>query len=331
MDVTTPVPASAEPPAEPIADPLRAYRTWAWRFFAILAAVVGLGLLLVLTAHDQDPLAVAGVLVIGGLSAALLVVFLQGIDRQAAWAVHAIAPVCAIVIVFGILRAAAALLSNSITIPLEVIGAALVLSRPHPASLMPALGPPDDRRVTLLVGALAVTQLAPYLFGQVGTGGFLGVQPRDLDLAISISCDQVAAGGTAPVTVSWSWRRGEPLPPSFDGIVLSWYGFTDSPDASDAGMFIPNEPRTSDPHIGVGGEGQALGALQPYAQQGPYIEFAIDHRGGLSGGEIAFDFARSESTARSGVVNVQLWYAHGARWVERYESETCQWGAQQTS
>ena len=163
--------ASAASPPEAPTVPLLAYRTWAWRFFAILDAVVILGGLLALTAQGQDPIAVAMLLILAGAGIAVLTVLLVGIDRSAAWAIHTIAPACSIIIVFGLLRAVVALTTNSINIPLEVIGAGLVLSRPHPAAAMPRLSGRDPRSVTLMVGAMAVMQLAPYLAAYTAASG----------------------------------------------------------------------------------------------------------------------------------------------------------------
>ena len=320
--------ASAASPPEAPTIPLLAYRTWAWRFFAILDAVVILGGLLALTAQGQDPIAVAMLLILAGAGIAVLTVLLVGIDRSAAWAIHAIAPACSIIIVFGVLRAVVALTTNSIDIPLEVIGAGLVLSRPHPAAAMPRLSGRDPRSVTLMVGAMAAMQLAPYLAGPVGTGGLLGVQPADLDMLVEVRCDQVVAGRSIDVAVRWTWARSELLTPAADGILVQWSATTAGSGEPDPGLALDGQPRIGSANVWVGGEGAASGALGPHANESPGVEFGIHHPNGLEPARIDLELTPVDATAGSGSGSVEVWtwYAHGDRWTQQSQLVGCRWG-----
>ena len=315
----------AASPSETDTAPLLAYRTWAWRFFAILDAVVVLAALLVLTAQGQDPIGVAMLLILAGAGIALLTVLVVGIDRAAPWAIHAIAPVCTLVIVFGVLRVFVALTSNSITIPLEVIGAALVLSRPHPVAAMPPLSRPDSRSVTLLVGGMALMQLAPYLAGPVGTGGLLGVQPADLDMSVEVRCDEVVANGPIPVAVRWTWRRWELLSPDADGMLVQWYATTNGSEAANGGLTLEHEPRVVGDHEWSSGFGAATGALEPHKAEAPFWELGIGRSDAQRGGSVHLDLRPIDPTATSGTVEVWTWYAHGDRWTQQSQVIGCNW------
>jgi hypothetical protein len=55
-----------------------------------------------------------------------------------------------------------ALSQNNVSIPLEAIGALMVLSREHGRENLPELIEPDRRNVTLAVAALVAAALLPY-------------------------------------------------------------------------------------------------------------------------------------------------------------------------
>ena len=131
-------------------------------------AVVGLalvvfagGTLLSLTDSAAGPLAL---LVIGVAIFLIAVVSLiLGLGERSAWAIHAVAPVCYALLAFGLIRSGIALTRGEILFPLEAIGAALVLTRPHGRELLPAASADDRRRVWLVVAAVVVTSVEPLL------------------------------------------------------------------------------------------------------------------------------------------------------------------------
>jgi hypothetical protein len=150
------------------AEPLRAYQTWAARFLAILAAFATLGIVVVISAQAEALIKVT-YLVIGLASLATLTALVVSLGRSQPWAMHAIAPACYLIIAFGVLRVTFALASGAITIPLEVIGGLLVLSRPHPTASMPDLGPSDRSKLSVVIGVMLVTLLLPYVITVVAT------------------------------------------------------------------------------------------------------------------------------------------------------------------
>jgi hypothetical protein len=161
-------PLTPDSAIEEATEPLRAYRTWAARLFSILAALATLSIVLVIGAQ-AEPLITITYLAIGLASLATLAVLVVAIGRAEPWAIHAIAPACYLIIVFGVLRVIVALGSGAITIPLEVFGGLLVLSRPHPTASMPVLGPSDRRKVNVVIGVMLVTQLLPYVIAAIAT------------------------------------------------------------------------------------------------------------------------------------------------------------------
>jgi hypothetical protein len=71
--------------------------------------------------------------------------------------------VCYVLILVGVLRVALALTRSEILVPLETIGALLVLTRPHPRAALPVATDDDQRRVWVIVIVLVATYVLPYL------------------------------------------------------------------------------------------------------------------------------------------------------------------------
>jgi hypothetical protein len=151
-------------------DPIGPYVRWAQVLFAILAivSVIGLVLLALGSAMVLDFLGVAGgafgLLAVGTIvTLVVLVVLVSGLSSRRAWAIHAIAPLCYLLLVVGLIRVAVALSRGEILFPLEAIGAALVLTRPHGPALMPPATDADRCTTWLVVIALTATYVLPYL------------------------------------------------------------------------------------------------------------------------------------------------------------------------
>lgn len=171
---TTPETAVSEAPPPARFGALDQYRRWARFLFGLLAIVTGIGLVLVVAGGTlaADRLAAAWPLValIGlnvGATLIVLLALIRGLGLGAAWSVHAVAPVCYVLIAFGLLRALLALTTGDLLFPLEAIGALLVLSRPHGFDLLPAADDDDRRRVTVVTGVLVVTFFLPLILERV--------------------------------------------------------------------------------------------------------------------------------------------------------------------
>jgi hypothetical protein len=150
------------------------YRRWARFLFGLLAIVTGIGLVLIVAGGTllTDRLVAAWPLVaIVGLNVAatliVLLALIRGLGLGTAWALHAVAPVCYVLIAFGLIRALLALARGELLFPLEATGALLVLSRPHGPELLPPASDDDRRRVTLVAGLLVVTFFAPLILERV--------------------------------------------------------------------------------------------------------------------------------------------------------------------
>jgi hypothetical protein len=159
MDVPHEIsPALAEDAAVP--DVLEPYRRWAGVLFAILTVVAIVATAAVITRSSGQ----AAVILLAStfLTVTTLLAVIVDLDRGKWWAVQAIAPICYVIVVIGLLRALMALSQNNVSIPLEAIGALMVLSREHGHESLPELTEPDRRNVTLAVAAMVAAALLPY-------------------------------------------------------------------------------------------------------------------------------------------------------------------------
>lgn len=163
---------------EPATDPaatsgdlrgLDQYRRWARFLFGILAILAAIGLVLVpATSGGIDPTRVAAVwpllVILTANVAATLIVMLsliRGLTRWSTWAIHAIQPVCIVLIVIGGMRALIAIAQGQVLLPLETVGGVLVLTRPHAADLLPPATADDRRRVAIAAAAMFASYFVP--------------------------------------------------------------------------------------------------------------------------------------------------------------------------
>jgi hypothetical protein len=145
------------------------YRRWARFLFGILAILAAIGLVLVpATTGGVDPARVAAVwplvVILTANVAATLVVLvslIRGLTHWSSWAIHAVQPVCIVLIVIGGMRALIAVAQGEVLLPLESVGGLLVLTRSHPADLLPPATADDRRRVTIAAAAMFASYFVP--------------------------------------------------------------------------------------------------------------------------------------------------------------------------
>jgi hypothetical protein len=144
------------------------FRRWARFLFAILALVAAVGVLLVPVGVGLDPARILAVwpliLILAVNLAATLIVFVslfRGLGRGSAWALHAVVPACGVLIAIGVVRTLIAVTQNQVLIPLEALGALLVLTRPHGPDIMPLPTNENRRRATIATGALFASYFVP--------------------------------------------------------------------------------------------------------------------------------------------------------------------------
>jgi hypothetical protein len=139
---------------------LEPYRRWAGVLFAILTLVAIVAGAAVITRSSGSAAVI--LLTSAFLTVTPLLAVIVDLDRGKWWAVQAIAPICYVIVVVALLRALIALSQNNVSLPLEAIGALMVLSREHGREHLPELREPDRRNVTLAVAALVAAVLLPY-------------------------------------------------------------------------------------------------------------------------------------------------------------------------
>jgi hypothetical protein len=161
---------SDSPTAAAGGDPaaLDQFRRWARFLFAILALVAAVGIVLVPVGVGIEPARFAAVwplVVIVALNVAAtliaLVSLIRGLGRGSPWALHAVVPVCAVLVAIGIARLLLALTQVQLTLPLEALGALLVLTRPHGPDIMPGATVNDRRRATVVTGVIFASYFVP--------------------------------------------------------------------------------------------------------------------------------------------------------------------------
>jgi len=167
MDAPTDTPIVATPV---LADPLVQYRRWATVLFWILIAVGLLAGVIALAAMVANATVVVALLLAVALGVGSLLYEVLALGRREAWAVHAIRPLCFVIVAAGLFRVVVALAQSNITIPLEVIGALMVLTREHGPQYLPALPDADRQRINLVVGIQIVSQVLPYVVAPGLTG-----------------------------------------------------------------------------------------------------------------------------------------------------------------
>jgi hypothetical protein len=104
------------------------------------------------------------ILIIAVNVAATLIAFvslIRGLSSWSPWALHAVVPVCAVLMAIGIARLLIALTQVQLTIPLEALGALLVLTRPHGPDIMPGATLSERRRVTVVTGVIFASYFVP--------------------------------------------------------------------------------------------------------------------------------------------------------------------------
>jgi hypothetical protein len=135
----------------------------------ILAILAAIGLVLVpATTGGIDQARVAAVwplivILTANVAATLIVLIslIRGLSRWSTWAIHAIQPVCIVLIVIGGMRALIGFAQGQVLLPLETVGGLLVLTRSHPADLMPPATADDRRRVAIAAAAMFASYFVP--------------------------------------------------------------------------------------------------------------------------------------------------------------------------
>lgn len=158
--------ATASAGGDPAA--LDQFRRWARFLFALLALVAAVGIILVPIGVGVDPARFAAawplILIIAvNVSATLIVLIslIRGLSSWSPWALHAVVPVCLVLIAIGIARLLIALTQIQLTVPLEALGALLVLTRPHGPDIMPGATLSERRRVTVVTGVIFASYFVP--------------------------------------------------------------------------------------------------------------------------------------------------------------------------
>jgi hypothetical protein len=334
-DVETPqTQVSADPTSGAAADQLARFRRRGRRLFTFLAffsVIVGsIAIVLGATQHPLRSVIVAAIGVVIVLLVAVALVF--GLAEGRAWADRATVLVCWIFLVAGVLRVVLRLTMGTVEIPLDAIGAALVLAV-RPSTFAPSLRG-DGRRIGLVAAASLVAAVAPLISDGVASGRILGANPDQVAVVVTVDCTGIAADPTAPVVVraSWTWTGSELLAGGEDGFVVAWNAarIDHQSDGDSLGtMFEDVEAEVASPDAVWRGSGTPASVLtEPIeaGSDGNARSFGIDvARAGLVDGHVAMWLRPRSPDARHGSIEVSAYYAHLDRWLTESDQAVCQW------
>lgn len=256
------------------------------------------------------------------------IALLSGLDRGQAWSMSATIWVCVGLVIFGVLRFFSGLAEGVMTIPLEAVGALIVLASRSPTETLPSLDAAGRRTRAFVVGAFVVSW-AGSLFAVLPPGDVGGVDPDALEVAVTLDCAGSLETGQGPrvgVQVDWGWIQDEAISPTNDGLVVRWSGPGTTDDPTAPGMVI-SDAVTTQPADAVwpGNASPAAALMTPIAAQGPSADFGIRMDPRLAGGYVAFPLEPAEGDRAHGTVTVWAAYAHGDRWLKKSDAATCTW------
>lgn len=308
--------------------PARFRRRGRWLFTALAFFSVIVGGVVITFGAVDGPLRVVDLAAIGVLIGVVVdVVMVFALAERRSWAHRATVAVCLVLLVTGLLRSVLRLASGTIEIPLDAIGAALVLAV-RPAVFAPEL-PGDGRRIGLVVAAALVSTIWPLLGPVAGRGGLLAASADQVKVDVSVDCSEIAADPTQPVMVraAWAWTGGEFLAGGSDGVVVRWLGTTDAGEDDARGLYAEDEVELEPRDAVANGSGSPAAALtDPLIAQGDGRDYSFDvDRFGLVDGHVVLALRPVSATAKHGSVEVSAWYAHRDTWLAEGGPSSCEW------
>jgi hypothetical protein len=296
---------------------------WAANLFALLLIVVGLGAIVVVAATEAPP--GARLLVLAGLPAggAVLVAADWGLSRGRGWARPLAVVMLWALVISGMVRFVAAL-GTTLTIPLEAIGAAFVLSRaPAGAGTLPA--PQGERRIVLVGAAIfIVASFWPMLSTMLLRSGASPFAVGDDAIVVTVAAGCSGARDDAGIRadVTWTWNARDLMPGSTDGLLVEWA-------TTDGGIppSIDREASTWPEAAQPGSASPSAALIQPFeAAAGISAEtFRIDNwLGNQADGRMTL-VLRQRDDAPHGAITIDAVYAHLDRWTVQSRPAVCSW------
>lgn len=197
--------------------------------FKVLAAINGFAVVLALVPANP-PVATLHTVAFNFASAvvvAILAVTAFAIDRERPWAIAAIRPLAAGLLIAGTALLVMTIADGRLRVPFDaILGGWVLLGRPATRPL-----PRPERRTGIAAGAaslaLVLMLAAGWLFRW---GGVLDVQPSHLSATLTADCtDRPAAPDGQPpesitVAYDWRWSTWRPFPSGTDAVIIGWDG-----------------------------------------------------------------------------------------------------------
>ena len=329
--VTPDQPANVEQPATPAVDTRTPFARRASNVLIAFAVFALIALLIVLGADRSGlPLVLWWAALVGVAATGLLAFLLStALDRQRSWAPAPVAAILWLATVGGLVRFLLALVSGSLSVPLDAVLALWALSadgRPNP---IPATSHRSAGWAAIgLFVAIQASTLAGAALSRPGIEPFV-VGQAALTLDLHVACP---AAGTAadriPVSLRWTWVRRDLLAAGYDAVGL---------EAAPGPLGIENLHATEGLDYGAGGAEQLLNGtaagtqvlgLGPPAGLVQGWSWGLDvATNGMRDGTVGLDvlpLSDAGPAPTTGVLTVTAVYARDGRWhVER--EVTCSW------
>jgi hypothetical protein len=334
MDLSQEVSQAPIPVAdEPALDELERFRRrgrYLFTFLAVVSAVFGS--LVIFSPGGVDRPVLSWLVGAVGIASAFVVsyVLVMGLSDGRPWADRAAVVACSALLAAGVLRSLGRLTAGAFEIPIDAIGAALVLAA-QPASFRLGSMPDLARgRVVLIALGAGFAALSPLIAEEVAAGRILGATPDQVTVNATVDCSGIAADPSAPILVgaSWDWSGGELLAASADAIYIRWFGSTDVHGEDDLDVHVDGQV-AMEPVAAVwpGSGGAASTLTDPIEARGNARAFGIDVAGyGLIDGSVVVPLRPVSAAARHGWVQVAAGYVHRDRWIKETENLLkCSW------
>ena len=236
-----------------------------------------------------------------------------GIDAGRTWALGAAPILLAAMLVTGVIDFLLAAQQNVLRIPLAAVVAIWALAAPRSAPRLVG----RDRRVAgavvgLFTAASLVLTVGPVL---AGPSGPFAAAESDLTLSIDVSCGPAGTYPvTVPVTVRWSWTRGEPFPSGTDAVAIAWYSGAE--DGTKELLTVQPDFQTTPGVWSGGGEASSADAQRFVAANGGGLMFGVDlAEQRYRPGSVSITLERSSPTVvEHGALDVRALYSHLGRW-----------------
>jgi hypothetical protein len=323
-------------PAMPAREDGTRFVRWARRLLVVLVAFDLVGVVLVVIALAiGSPTVAASIIWTSDAATSLLLAGLavgiyRGLDAGRTWAWWSAAGTCWLVIIAAAANLFVAVAQDaSLSLPLDGIAAAIVLTMLPSSDGRPRLAAGDRRVIVIVMGLTLVAVSTPVVAAVAGADELRRVVVTDVVVSVTTDCPTSPNGAPATITadVDWQWSYREPFSAGTDSIIVSWWG----PDGHTGVATDYQETEWTAFPVGsgltAGDRSSNVAVLQPIEIADPSAALGIDLSAQrFAAGHAALRLQRSADVLSGHrKVTVRATYVHGTAWTARSPEVTCAW------